>query len=66
MNFLNTVAKNYEYFDKFKLLIFKLWRVFMWQMYTQLFASSYIWLAYVFEASYSTVVMLVSKKSARN
>ena len=28
------------------------------------FASSYIWLAYIFEASYSTVVTSVSKKSS--
>ena len=34
----------------------------MWQLYIQLFASSYIWLAYIFEASYSTVVTSVSKK----
>ena len=38
-------------------------RVFMWQLYSQLFASSYIWLACIFEASYSTVVTSVSKKS---
>ena len=31
---------------------------------TQLFSSSYIWLAYIFEASYSTVVTWVSKKSS--
>ena len=31
---------------------------------TQLFASSYIRLAYIFEASYSTVVTSVSKKSS--
>ena len=36
----------------------------MWQLETQLFASSYIWLAYIFEASYSTVVTSVSKKSS--
>ena len=34
----------------------------MWQLETQLFVSSYIRLAYIFEASYSTVVTLVSKK----
>ena len=28
----------------------------MWQLETQLFASSYIGLAYIFEASYSTLV----------
>ena len=39
-------------------------RVFMWQLCTQLFASSYIWLAHFFEASYSTVVTSVSKKSS--
>ena len=39
MNFLNTVAKNYEYFDKFKILIFKWWRVFMWQLYTLLYMT---------------------------
>ena len=37
------------------------WRVFMWQLETQLFASSYIWLAYIFEASYSTVVTSSAK-----
>ena len=31
-------------------------------METQLFPSSYIWLAYIFEASYSTMVTSVSKK----
>ena len=36
----------------------------MWQLVTQLFASSYIWLPYIFEASYSTVVTSVSKKSS--
>ena len=36
----------------------------MWQLETQLFASSYIWLTYIFEASYSTVVMSVSKNSS--
>ena len=39
-------------------------RGFLWQFYTQLFASSYIWLAYIFDASYSTVVTSVSKKSS--
>ena len=38
----------------------------MWQLETQLFASSYIWLAYIFEGSYSTVVTSVSKKSSVN
>ena len=38
--------------------------VFMWQLETQLFASSYIWLPYIFEASYSTVVTPVSEKSS--
>ena len=38
----------------------------MWQLETLLFASSYIWLVYIFEASYSTVVTLVSKKSTAN
>ena len=37
----------------------------MWQLYTQLFASPYIWMAYIFEASYSAVVTSVSKKSAK-
>ena len=37
-------------------------RVYMQQMETQLFASSYIWLAYILETSYSTVVTSVSKK----
>ena len=36
----------------------------MWQLETQLFVSSYIWLAYIFEVSYSTVVTLVSEKSS--
>ena len=39
-------------------------RVFMCQLETQLFAFSYIWLPYIFEASYSTAVTLVSKKSS--
>ena len=39
-------------------------RVFMWQSYTQVFASSYIWLVYILEASYSTVVTSDSKKSS--
>ena len=39
-------------------------RVFMWQLETQLFAFSDIWLAYIFEASYSTGVTSVSKKSS--
>ena len=39
-------------------------RLFMWRLETQLFASSYIWLTYIFEASYSTVVTSVSKKSS--
>ena len=34
----------------------------MWQLETQLFASSYIWLAYIFEASYSMVVTSFNKK----
>ena len=41
-------------------------RVFMWQLETQLFSSSYIWLAYIFEGIYSTVVTSVSKKSSVN
>ena len=40
--------------------------VFMWQLYTQLFASSYIWLTYILEGSYSTVVTSVSTKPAKN
>ena len=28
----------------------------MWQLETQIFSSSYIWLAYIFEASYSTLI----------
>ena len=39
-------------------------RVLMWQLETHLFASSYIWLAYIFEASYSTTMTSVSKKSS--
>ena len=38
--------------------------MFMWQLETQLFGSSYIWLTYIFEASYSMVVTPVSKKSS--
>ena len=38
------------------------WSVSMWQLETQLFAFSYIWLACIFEASYSTLVTSVSKK----
>ena len=37
----------------------------MWQLENQLFAPSYIWLAYIFEASYSTVVTSVNKKLIR-
>ena len=47
-------------------LKFLVMSVFIWQLYTQLFASSYIRLAYIFEASYSTVVTSVSEKSAKN
>ena len=36
----------------------------MWQLETQLFASSYIWLPYIFEASNSTLVTSVNKKSS--
>ena len=36
----------------------------MWEMETQIFASSNIWLAYIFQASYSTVVTSVSEKSS--
>ena len=39
-------------------------RVFMWKLETQLFAFSDIWLAHIFEASYSTGVTSVSKKSS--
>ena len=39
-------------------------RLLIWQLETQLFASSYIWLAYIFEASYCTLVTSVSKKSS--
>ena len=42
------------------------WRVPIWQLETQLFASSYIWLVYIFKASYSTVVTSFSKKSNVN
>ena len=43
-----------------------LWRheFWYWQMETQLFTSSYIWLAYIFKASYSTMMISVSKKSS--
>ena len=36
----------------------------MWLLETQLFVSSYIWLAYICEVSYSTVVTSVNKKSS--
>ena len=36
----------------------------MLQLETQFFTYSYIWLAYIFEASYSTVVTSVRKKSS--
>ena len=36
----------------------------MWQLETQPFASSYIWLAYIFEGSYSMVVTSLSEKSS--
>ena len=36
----------------------------MRQLETRLFASSYIWLAYISEASYSIVVTSVSEKSS--
>ena len=39
-------------------------RMFMWQLETQLFVSSYIWLAYTFQVSYRTVVKSVSEKSS--
>ena len=39
-------------------------RLYVWQLETQLFALPYIWLAYIFEASYSTLVTPVSKKSS--
>ena len=35
----------------------------MWQLETQLFVAPYIELVYIFEASYSTLVTWVSKKS---
>ena len=38
--------------------------VFMWQLEAQIFVSSYIWLAFIFEASYSAVVTSVSEKSS--
>ena len=47
-------------------LKFLVMSVFIWQLYTQLFASSYIRLTYIFEASYSTVVTSVSEKSAKS
>ena len=49
----------------FKIVIRKR-RVLMWQLDIQLFASSYTWLAYIFEEGYSTVVTSVSKKSGLN
>ena len=36
----------------------------MWQLETQLFDSSYILLAYIFQASYSTLVTSLSQKSS--
>ena len=47
-------------------LKFLVMSVFIWQLYTQLFASSYIRLTCIFEASYSTVVTSVSEKPAKN
>ena len=38
--------------------------MFMWQLEIQPFASSYIWLAYIFEVSYNTVVTSVFEKSS--
>ena len=40
------------------------WRVSIWQFEAQLFASSYISLTYIFEASYSTLVTSVSQESS--
>ena len=39
-------------------------RLSVWQLETQPIASPYIELAYIFEASYSTLVTWVSKKSS--
>ena len=36
----------------------------MWQLETQLFASPYVYLAYILETSYNTLVARVSKKSS--
>ena len=36
----------------------------MWQLETQLYASPYTQLEYIFEAIYSTLVTSVSKKSS--
>ena len=36
-------------------------RVFVWKFYTELFASSCEYLAYIFEESYSTVVTSSAK-----
>ena len=49
---------------RFRDILYSLYilRVFMWQLETQVFASSYIWLAYIFEVSYSTVVTSSAKK----
>ena len=38
--------------------------MFMWQVETQPFASSYTWLAYIFEVNYNTVVTSVFEKSS--
>ena len=48
--------------DKIKETIGIAKRLSMWQLATQLFASFYIWLAYIFEASYSTLVTSVRRK----
>ena len=46
-----------------KKFTYDLCRIFIWQLENQFFASSYFWLAYIFEASYSTVVVTSSAKN---
>ena len=65
-HFSITLFPSWNFFRTLAFHKSKLWRVFVWQLETQLFASSYIWLAYIFELSYSMVVTSVSEKSSVN
>ena len=65
-HFSITLFPSWNFFRTLAFHKSKLWRVFVWQLETQLFASSYIWLAYIFEFSYSMVVTSVSEKSSVN